>query len=488
MSKDSLPVAHATSKDIMTTLEFFTNKPQVWPDLRKSYGQDILDFDIIGTLKGSNKYIASESFSVEEELPPFRTLKIGANSVVSATPGGVATIRLDADDLDSLGNYYPRVKQEIVLGTAYHKAVVVITAITVNTGPTPHTVDLTVYPKAGSTATVPVTLDSSYIATGLIASYVPVVDAGNESAAVTGTMRGYQNFTYYLETIKSNKTIGDAELARENWVTPDGKRLWNKLVTDLDIEVDAGMEMKIHIGEENINTTNIYDTSLASNSSIAIYGTKGIWNWIGERGSDIQYTSASGFNIEDFYKMSEYGESVGMNSGEWIFNAGNELLRTVEKSCRSYIINATGSMNEMFTPDAGGGLKNLEVGFKHIQLNGGMTKIILKSNHLFTNPLLLGANASWRHAAEVFPLMQVRDRKAGGWVPNLQLVYRGIEGYNRARIIAPFAGMGGALKQMAGAPIVLESDISKLHVLCEFGVAFLEAWRGMRVYRTDAVT
>ena len=57
MAKNNLSVQHATSYDIMTTLEAFTYKPQIWPDLRKSFGMGILDFDIINTLKKSTKVL-----------------------------------------------------------------------------------------------------------------------------------------------------------------------------------------------------------------------------------------------------------------------------------------------------------------------------------------------------------------------------------------------------------------------------------------------
>jgi hypothetical protein len=485
MAKNNLSVQHATSYDIMTTLEAFTYKPQIWPDLRKSFGMGILDFDIINTLKKSTKFIASESYTVQEELPPWRLLKMRSDSAVGTVPGGVAYIVLDNDDLDTMGNYYPRIHQEITLGNAYHKAVVTITDIVV-TATTPNTVTLTVYPKAGSTATTPITLDSSYIYTGAIGAYMPAVTTGNETDAVKGTMSGYQEFTFYLETMKSNKTFGDSRFATETWRTPQGKGLWNKAVADLDMELDAAMEMKIHVGEENINTTYIYDTSLATSASVPIFGTKGIWNWIGERGKDITYTNASGFPIENFYQAAEYGETVGLPNGDWMFNSGGNLLRTVEKSCKSYITNATGSLNEMFTPEAGGGMKNLEVGFKSIMI--GQQRFYLKTNHLFTNPYFLGGLPGFKDAAELFPLMDVRDKKSGSWVPNLHIVYRGVEGYDRARIIAPFAGMGGALKQMVGAPIVLEGDISKLHALSEWGLAAMEMWRGMRIYNTDLTT
>ena len=480
MATDNLPVQSFTDFSIITTLEAFANKPQIWPDLRKSYGMDIFDFDIINTLKGSKKFIGSESYTVQEENPPFRTLTIGAGSTIGTVPGGVAYIVLDAGDLDSMGNYYPQEYQEITLGGASHKAVVTITHIGV-VGGSPNTVTLTVYPK--NTAT---TLDATYIATGLHGAYGPAPTRGNETGPVLGTMSGYQQFTYYLQTTKSNKSFGDAEFARQKWVTPEGKGMWSKAVRDMDMDLDAQMELSIHTGEVNLNTSNIYDTSLASNTSIPIYGTQGIWNWIGARGKDLTYTNASGFPIEYFYKISEFGESVGLFSGEWLFNAGNGLLRTIEKSCKSYITQATGSLSDLFTPNAGGGMKDLITGFKSIQLNSGATKIILKSNHMFTNPYFLGQLPGFTEAAEVFPLMQVREKISGGMIPNLHLVYRGLEGYtDRERIVKAFGGMGGALQRFTGAPTVLESDISKYNALTEWGLAALEMWRGMRVYRSD---
>jgi hypothetical protein len=134
----------------------------------------------------------------------------------------------------------------------------------------------------------------------------------------------------------------------------------------------------------------------------------------------------------------------------------------------------------MFTPDAGGGKKDLTVGFRHIQI-GGQT-IILQPNHTFSNPLAFGLEGyGINDAAAVFPLGQVYDGKSKSYIPNLSLFYRGIDGYHdRKRFFAPFLGVGGP-RGMIGGPVTLEGDISKVHALTDWGLCFAEAWKGVRV-------
>jgi hypothetical protein len=167
-----------------------------------------------------------------------------------------------------------------------------------------------------------------------------------------------------------------------------------------------------------------------------------------------------------------------------MFDAGGTLLRRVEKSCKSYITNATGSLNEMFTPDVGGGMKDLTVGFRHIMI-GGQT-IVLKPNYIMNNPYLFGISTlGIKDAAAVYPIGMARDGKTGEMMPNIQLIYRGLGAFkDRKRVLAPFLGVGGP-KGFFGTPIVLEGDISKIHSLVDFGLVYLDAWKGVRVVNTS---
>jgi hypothetical protein len=476
MATDNMPIAHYTSADIATTLEVFANKTQVWPELRRSYGQGIMTFDIIGTLKGSERYIASESWEVHEEMPPFRTMTIGSTITGGASPKVVISFDIAAGDMDQYYHYYPRVGQVFWAGTANALKSFQIASVTNNGSASP---TITAFP-------LDITVTATdYIKAGTVCALAPAVNAGQGTAATTPTHVGYQHFHYYTEILKDALGYENAEFAREKYVEYEGIGLYNSEIARMDMNLDASMEAKIMFGELNTNdSADMKQTSAATGGAVVVPGTQGLWSWIDQRGKDITYTDATDFTVEHFYQLAEYGETVGLPASDWLFDSGGDLLRRVEKSCKSYITNATGSLSEMFTPDAGGGMKDLTVGFKHIIIGG--QRIILKPNYIMNNPYMFGISTMYiKDAAMVYPLGMARDGKTGEMIPNIQLLYRGLGQYkDRKRMIAPFVGMGGP-KGAIGAPVVLTDDVTKVHSITEFGLAALEMWRAARVYRSD---
>lgn len=479
MATDNLPIAHYSSADVATTLEAFTNKPYVVPELRKSFGQGILTFDLIGLMKNDNNFVGDTHWDVHEELPPFRTMTIGSTVSGGAATGDAITFDLAAGDVDQYYHYYPRAGQSFWAGSAQLMVEMVIHTVTatgLSTGAT-----IVAYKKDSTANTTWHPAD--YIKAGQTFALSPAVNAGEGTAATTPTHTGYQEFTFYMQVLKDAIGWENAELARSKWVEVEGGKIYNKELARMDTNLDAAMEAAIWFGTKTTNAA-LVQASAATGSNVAVTGTQGIWDWIGERGYDIDFTNTTDFTIEHFYELSEYGESVGLPSGTWLFSAGGDLMRRIEKSCKSYITNATGSLNELFTPDAGGGLKDLTVGFRSISLNAGGTKVILQPNHIFNNPYLFGISTyGIKDAAACFPLMDVNTK--GGRVPNLSLKYRGLPGYGeRKRCFAPFLGVGGP-KGIIGGPTVLTGDLSTVHALVDFGVEYLEAWRGVRVFNTD---
>jgi hypothetical protein len=473
---DGKAINHWTTADIATTLEVFANKPQVYPELRKSYGQGILTFDLISLYKGSDEFVASESWEVHEELPPFRTMTVGSSISGGASPGVYITFNLASTDLDSEDHYYPRPHQTFWCGTAKDLVACYIDTITIISG-TPDTITIKAYPK-----NILKQLDS-YITAGKVLPLAPAVDAGQGTAAVDPTHVGFRKWTFYTEVMKDALGYENAEFAREKYVEPMEGKLYNSEIMRMDMNLDAAMETKIWFGQLNTNTA-ITQTSLATSASVTVPGTQGLWAWAAERGTSIQFTGATDFTVEHFYQIAEYGETVGLPNSDWIFDEGGDLARRIEKSCKAYITNATGSLNEMFTPDAGGGYKDLTVGFKSILIGG--QKIILKPNFLFNNPYLFGISAlGIKDAAMIYPLGMVREGKTKEMIPNISLRFRGLGNFkDRKRMIAPFVGMGGP-KGMIGAPVVLEGDVTKVHSITEFGLNAMEAWRFIQVYRSD---
>ena len=479
-------IAHWTSADIATTAEVFRNKPQVLPGLRKAFGQAILTFDLVSTYKGSEVFVAAPTFTANEELPPFRTMTIGTTVTGGATTGAKISFDLDVtSDVSATPNfwYYPRKGQSFWVGASAQLVEMVIDKVTALNNVNGATVDA--YAKDSvtvSAATSGAWHPVDYIRAGLTFALSPATSHGEGTAQTTPTTQMYQAFTYYMQVLKDAKGYENAEFAREKYDEYEGIGLYNHDIAAMDTNLDASMELAMLFGNKTTNTL-LVDESLATGLGVTIPGTQGMWDWIGERGYDLTFTNATDLTIDHFYLMSEFGESVGLGAADWVLDGGGTLMRRVEKSAISYITNATGSLSQMFTPDAGGGLKDLSVGFRSVSINSGGTKIFLKPNWLMNNPLLAPPNM--KDAAFLYPLGDTRDGKTGEKVPNMQLVYRGLGAFKeRKRMIAPFIGMGGP-KGMIGGPVVLEGDITKLNALTDFGFVFRDAWKSARVFDTD---
>lgn len=475
MATNNLLISQYTTGSVITTQEAFVNKPWVVPELRQSIGQGVFMFDLINMMKHDNEFVPAKSWTVQEKNPPFRTMTIGVTVSGGAAAADYIDFNLAVGDVDTQFNYAPRAGQSFWVGSASHMVEFIIKTVTATGGTDGATIRA--YQK-NSSATDAIT-PADYIKAGQTFALSPAVNSVQGGAATTPTHVGHQEFTFYTQILKDALGWENAELAQEKWVTVQGGKLYNEDLARMDLDLDAAMEATLWFGETTSNAA-LTMTSAAGPTN-TITGTQGIWSHLAARGYDLNFTDTTDFTIEHLYSIAEYGESVGLPSGEWMFSAGGKLDRRIEKSCKSYITNATGSLNEMFTPDAGGGYKDLNVGFKSIMI--GRQKFNIVGNHIFNNPLLFGITAyGVNDAAAVFPMMDVTTKT--GRVPNLSIKYLGLPGYtSRKRAFAPFKGVGGP--DFIGGPAQLTSDVSQVHAITNFGVEFLEAWRGVRVINTS---
>jgi len=479
MATDNKAIAHWTSQDIATTLEAFGNKPNIVPELRSSIGHGIYATDIISMLKNDNNFVASNYWQAAEKNPIFRTMTVGAAESISggASAGASITFKLAAGDVDQYHNYYPRAGTRFIVGSAQNPRVFEIKTATATGDAEGATIVAYQLNSTESTAIVP----NAYIAAGKTFMLSPAVNSAPGANGTTPTHTGFTDYTFYTSILKDAKGWENGEFMRAKWFPVlEGQKMYSEDIMDIEKDLDMAMEVALWVGQKNTNTSNIVQTSQATGLAVASPGTVGVWNHILDRGYKLDFNNTTDFTIEHFYELAEYGESVGLPSGMWMFSHGGKLGRRIEKSAKGYFTNSTGSLSDMFLADAGGGYKNLLVGFKSIMI-GGQT-IALHPNSLFSNPLMLGISTyGFDDAAAAFPLMDVTTRD--GRVPNLSLKYRGLgPNNNRKRAIAPFRGVGGP--DFAG-PVVLEADVSKVHATTEFGVEFLEAWRGVVCYNTD---
>lgn len=472
MAVDNLAVANATTASIISANELFTIYPEILPDLYYNYGEGMKVFDILRyAMKGREELISAETYTAHEQNYPYRTVTMHT-CVVGGAPGASATFTLDASDLDSSNRYFIREQDTLLLGTTITGFV---PAIVTDVAPSGATVTVTIYPQ-----NILDTLSATYVYDG---AEVPIT--GNAWAVETGATQpthvGFNELTYFAQIMKAAIKFGGMELARKKWAAYDGNRFFNDEIARVELhELDAWCEMAMLVGYETTNTAVVQASSIDSANN-RVRTNKGIWQLGGTYGKDVTYTGVGSFAITDFDSVAQYFETKGITNTSVLFTMGGDLMRRIENSAVGYITGTSGGLNWLFTPEAGGGDKNLEVGFSHIK-KAGIT-FLLHSNPVFNNQYYLGKK--FNEAGLMFPINYVKDGKTGLDIPNLSIKYCGLRTYNRKRIVGMIPGMDGYMQQAFKLPTISTIDGNSVNWLTHVSFPYVEAWKTVRVYRTS---
>jgi len=463
-------IAMPTTYNVVNTEELFTIMPEKVGDLYTSYAQGLTLFDTLTfALNGRSDLVSSESYESFIENYPIKTATVGSIDTQGTVAGGVAKFVLDAADLDSSNNYYIRERQTMFLQNASDASDIVMARVEDITA-VGATVTVTIRPTL-----VTVTLSSSYLYAGQV---IPLggMATGVETAGVTPTKVSYDHLTFYAQLFKEAQGFGGMELARKKWYNIDGKYYYERDVLRKELELRAGMNAALILGQANSNTA-IVDVSVADGSNVPVYTNIGLWDWGSQRGFDKSYSSTAGFLISDLDSIAEYYLSVGITSKDVLITMGNGLYSSMENNAKDFITGATGSLNQLFTPNAGDGDKNLEIGFKSIRKNG--FNFYMHQDHTFNNPNLL-KNVMYNNGIAM-PLTDVRT-KDGAYVPNLSVRYCGNKTYNRKMVIGHLGGMDGFMNQAMGFPILNTGDYNQTHWMSHASFPKYNAFDIVRIY------
>lgn len=476
MAQDNLPIAQANTMAIRS-LHDFQFKPSIMDKLYRTYGQGFMIVDMMRKAAGRSTVVSNETMTAEEELYPHRTITLAQNSSGGATPGAYGEIVLDADDLDSNDNYYPREGFTVITGDVVNGFVVSrITSITVSGG--------------GSTVTLRIDPFDSTKTIGTIAQGTEIAIGASAFAAETGqpdaTSVGTVEREFYAQIMKETIKFGGMELAKQKWVYYEGIGWFNHELARAEFLLDMQEEMALIMGQPNTNS--LVQASSISGENNTIYANKGIYTWIDELGGEVNYVGASGFAITDFDTAAEYLESQGITNDIVLVGCGGSLLRRIENSAVSYV-QGSGDLNEDFTMVDNAifnGQPNmtLNIGFKAIKKSNIL--FLLTKLPIFSNPYLLGISGYMLEDAGIMvPLTKVKDRKTGFIVPNLSARYVGLGNYSRKRVVATLGGMDGFAKQHFGYPVVSEVDGNNTYWLSHGMFPFLEANKALLIKRSS---
>ena len=469
LSKGS--VANPTTYNIVTTEEAATLMPVHIAELWLGYGGGLTMLDILTYgFDNRSELVADETWIAHTENYPIKTMTVGGNVSAAGGTGQTAYFNLHANDLTGANyHFYPRVDQVCYVGAKGAIKQCHIRSISQATS----TVTITIQPSD-----INYQITAADIAVGTIIPLGAVVKSV-ESAKTTATRNSYDTLTFWAQVVKHNKGFGGMELARQHWFPLDGRALFSDAIAKAEFEMKAGMNASIFLGEEVTNTA-ITNVSVEDSSNIRVRSSIGLWSWGDVKGFDIIYNGTSGFTPTDLDAEGEYYRSVGVTTNTILKTCGNGYYLSAEKGCKDYITGASGALNDLFTPTAGGGDKDLTVGFKTIYKNG--FKYLLHEDHTWNNPYLL-KNLMFNNCLSV-PLSTVTDAKTGGRFPNLSIKYVGNKSYNRKMVMGYYGGMDGAIQQFFGTPPISTSDLNEVNWLTHWGLEIRDPWNLVRSYQS----
>lgn len=463
-------VANPTTYNIVTSEEAAQIFPEHVAELWLSYAPGLTMLDILTYgYENRSELVSAESWTAHVENFPIKTMTVGGNVSAAGGAGQTASFSLAVTDLTGSNyHYYPRTDQVCYVGSGANIKQCHIRSISQATS----TVTVTIQPSDTN-----YTITAADIAIGVVIPLGGVVKSP-ETAGTTPTKVGYDTYTFYAQVQKEAQGFGGMELARKHWYNIDGKYFYDRDVMRKEFELRAGMAVSLYLGEQ-VTNTNVTNVSAVDSSNIQVNSNIGLWSWADIKGYDVTYNGTTGFTPTDLDAEGEYYRSVGVTSNQILKNCGNGYYVSVENGCKDYITGASGALNDLFTPAAGGGDKDLTIGFKSIKKNG--FTYILHEDHVFNNPYLL-KSLMFNNCISV-PMTTVRDAKTGGYFPNLSIKYVGNSTYNRKMVVGHLGGTDGFMSQNFGLPILNSNDANASHWLTHWGSEVRQAYTLLRSYQ-----
>jgi len=477
MAVNNEAIASATTAGIRS-IHDFQFKPSIMQGIYHAYGQGFNMVDLLRKAAGRSIMVSNETLTAEEQAYTHRTIKIGTVTAISADQ---TSFTLDADDLDTLGNYYPRVGFTVLFGdtiTGFTEARIVSIS-----SASPPLLTLTRYNTNSPTMTAQISAGN--IATGVevsIGASAFAVETGQPLATSVGTFER----EFYAQIMKETIKFGGMELAKQKWVQVEGIGLYNLELTRAEFLLDLQEAMALWMGQANNNS--ITQVSSIDGKSNTVYKNKGIWQWIDELGGDIGI-GATGMDTDDLDTAAAYFESVGITNDIVLVIGGGEFMRKAENNFIDKVQGTSGGLTDSFTyvdDNIFSGAPNmtLNFGFKCVK-KGGILFCFVK-DPMLANPTLLGnSNYKLNDSAVMLPMTMVKDFKTGFTVPNLYAGYVGLGGYSRKRVVGMLGGMDGFMKQTLNMPIISEIDGNSTYWLSHTMFPFLEAYKGLIIKRTS---
>ncbi|MFA5715748.1 MAG: hypothetical protein WC998_08405 [Candidatus Paceibacterota bacterium] len=432
---DNQAISAATTADILG-LHSFLSKPEVASDMVNTYGIGLtFTYMLMYGFAGRDIAVAQNSYETHAKNFFHRVITVGSTVNVGASPGDSASFTLDSGDIDSKGYYYPRAGFSVHLGNSRDGYIMCrIKSVTASAGPT---VTIVIEPND-----VTKTISATFLYVGAV---IPIgaYQGAIEGSGVAPATTGFEKFTHYCQIFRESVGYGGMEAARQRWSGNSGLPLIHDDFIEANIKLDLQKEMAIMFGEETTNT-DIKELSVSNNGAYnQVYTTKGLWTHANEYGYPVNYNDVDGFTLSKFNTIAEYLITKGITSKYVGILHGDKFYNKIEDGMLGQIQGAAGGLNSLFTPEAGSGDKNLEIGFRHIKK--AQTYFVFVQLPIMCNDYYMGNSATWmRENALAIPMEKVTDAQTHLIVPNVSLMHVQLGEVNRKDLFAIYGGLTGA--------------------------------------------
>ncbi len=214
-----------------------------------------------------------------------------------------------------------------------------------------------------------------------------------------------------------------------------GKGLYNWALAETEFRWKDQMNDAVFLGYEN-NNANLTQLNKRSETR-SVLSTKGIRNWIDERG---QLQTFNGqYNYNDFDQIKRILISQGFGNGVVDFCMGDELMLQIENGTLEHVKEFSGGTD--FTR----GLESYGVSFRFIEKNG--VQFVLKELPMFSEVQTYGSNDDYGYRSQGMIIPRVNTTMYKGDAPmtlrNVFIGYLSNNGENRRYIMQPVSGVNG---------------------------------------------
>jgi hypothetical protein len=480
MATDNLIISQANTIWTRSVHDYPWKESRIVDKLYKMFGDGFNTLDILRSLNRWDM-VSNESMKANEEGYDHRTITIGASVTVDSD--NQVRFDLDADDVDTLGNYYPRVGFTITFGDTNRGFTQGrITAIAAGGANVILTVNR--YDNSGAAPTFTNLNTWNLLITG---TEVAICDSafGVETGQPNATSMGVFEREFKAQIFKETIIFGGMELAKQKWITDmQGNAMFNAEMIRAEFGLDRQIECALIFGQSN--EAALTQTSSVSGTATAntIGKIKGVYTWIDELGGELNYTLAGGMDITDWDEVAAYMESQGVPEGIILVLGGGAFISQIEQCGLDLVKGTSGGLNVTFTDSEVQSMLAVEpnirlnIGFQAFKKRGYL--FLFRKLPILTNPYLFGiAGYMLNDSAIMFPISTVKDAKSGVTVPNLRACYVGIDGYSRKRVVGHMGGMDGYLQQRFGMPTTTSIDANYNYWLAHLMFPFMEANKGM---------